>query len=157
MNDTAIRVDGLGKRYRIVAFQREEKKRSLPGRLFSSFDYLTRMLGEPSDEETIWAVRDVSFEVKYGEVLGIIGRNGAGKSTLLRLISRITQPTTGRIDLYGRVGSMLEVGTGFHPELTGRENIFVNGALMGMSPPKSNANLMRSWSSPGWKNSWTPW
>src|SRR5262249_41393023 len=103
-------------------------------------DHLSRNLrslfqrkGTNRKDETFWALKDVSFDVKTGEVVGIIGGNGAGKSTLLKILSRITEPTEGRVKLYGRVGSLLEVGTGFHPELTGRENVYLNGAILGMT------------------------
>jgi lipopolysaccharide transport system ATP-binding protein len=131
MTDIAIKVENLGKQYRIGA--RREQYRTLRGALVSGVKRLTTkrsMLESSSD--TIWALKDVSFEVKQGEVVGIIGRNGAGKSTLLKVLSHITEPTKGRVLLYGRVGSLLEVGTGFHPELTGRDNIYLNGAILGM-------------------------
>ena len=135
MDTTAIRVEKLSKMYRIGAKESQPQTliETLRRATASPFDYLRRTLRPPREEEIFWALRDVSFEVKHGEVVGIIGRNGAGKSTLLKILSRITEPTSGRAVIKGRVGSLLEVGTGFHPELTGRENIFLNGAIMGMS------------------------
>jgi lipopolysaccharide transport system ATP-binding protein len=128
-----IKVDKLGKQYRIGAQQAPygTLRESLAGAMRAPLSRLRR--NGHSALNTIWALNDVSFEVAPGEVVGIIGRNGAGKSTLLKILSRITEPTTGGIDLYGRVASLLEVGTGFHPELTGRENIYLNGAILGMS------------------------
>ncbi|MBA2527429.1 MAG: ABC transporter ATP-binding protein [Pyrinomonadaceae bacterium] len=127
-----IRVENLSKRYRIGARQMHNSLRDTVAAMVRS--PLNRQRnGEPVAEETIWALKDVNFEVMPGEVIGVIGRNGAGKSTLLKILSRITRPTKGRVSLNGRVGSLLEVGTGFHAELTGRENIFLNGAILGMS------------------------
>ena len=144
MSDLAIRVENLSKEYRIGSHQNGDRRFGYK----SLRDVLTEALAAPlrrasrllrgeayaaaEMNETIWALKDVSFEVKRGEVVGIIGRNGAGKSTLLKILSRITEPTEGQAAIYGRVGSLLEVGTGFHPELTGRENIYLNGAILGM-------------------------
>jgi lipopolysaccharide transport system ATP-binding protein len=133
MSDVAIRVENLGKRYRIGSEKEQygTLRDSVMGAVQAPLRRLRR--GSASNTEEFWALRDVSFELKHGEVLGVIGRNGAGKSTLLKILSQITEPTAGRAQIHGRVGSLLEVGTGFHPELTGRENIYLNGAIIGMS------------------------
>jgi lipopolysaccharide transport system ATP-binding protein len=140
MSDVAVRVEGLGKEYRIGGKQDSYRtlRDSLSDAIAAPFRRARGLLrgqayGAAGLEETIWALKDVSFEVKRGEVVGIIGRNGAGKSTLLKVLSRITGPTEGYVEVFGRVGSLLEVGTGFHPELTGRENVYLNGAILGMS------------------------
>jgi lipopolysaccharide transport system ATP-binding protein len=127
-----ITVESLSKQYRIGTRQPgyATLREALVGAARAP---LRRRRAGGDSSDRVWAVKDVSFEVGAGEVVGIIGRNGAGKSTLLKLLSRITEPTAGRIDLYGRIGSLLEVGTGFHPELTGRENVFLNGAILGMA------------------------
>jgi lipopolysaccharide transport system ATP-binding protein len=134
MSETAITVENLGKRYRIGA--RQERHDSFAEALTTALVaplHRMRRIGKPAPlDETLWALRNVSFQVEAGEVLGIIGRNGAGKSTLLKLLSRLTEPTEGRMRMRGRLGSLLEVGTGFHPELTGRENIYLNGTILGM-------------------------
>lgn len=133
MSDIAIRVRGLGKKYRIGSGNHgpyRSLRESINDAVLSVF---SRRSSPPAEAETtFWALQDVAFDIKHGEAVGVIGRNGAGKSTLLKILSRITEPTTGQVELYGRVGSLLEVGTGFHPELTGRENIFLNGAILGM-------------------------
>jgi lipopolysaccharide transport system ATP-binding protein len=137
MGDAVIRVEGLGKRYRI--WQGE--------RYYALRDVLTRSVGAPlrwltngrigtpagNADGFVWALKDVCFDVQRGEVVGVIGRNGAGKSTLLKILSRITEPTEGYAEISGRVGSLLDVGAGFHPELTGRENVYLNGAILGMT------------------------
>lgn len=134
MNDVVISVDGLGKRYQI-GHQRDPYGRlteSLWDALRKPIDLVRGRRGGGDTSEWIWALRDVSFEVHEGDVVGVIGRNGSGKTTLLKVLSRITEPTVGSAILRGRVGSLLEVGTGFHQELTGRENVFMSGAVLGM-------------------------
>jgi lipopolysaccharide transport system ATP-binding protein len=148
MSEKAIRVEGLGKRYRIGTNQRyytlrESLTRGVTAplrRLQSVFRSRTNHVkrASPPDllngspNKTIWALRNVYFDINQGQVVGVIGRNGAGKSTLLKILTRITRPSEGEVEVFGRVGSLLEVGTGFHPELTGRENIYLNGAILGM-------------------------
>ncbi|MET0645767.1 MAG: ABC transporter ATP-binding protein [Pyrinomonadaceae bacterium] len=128
-----IRVESVSKKYRLGERRGAPTtlRETIAGAARSPLAALRRRRGA-GDDTTLWALRDVSFEVEMGEVVGVIGRNGAGKSTLLKILSRITRPTAGRVEMYGRTSSLLEVGTGFHPELSGRENVFLNGAILGM-------------------------
>lgn len=130
---TAIHVQGLGKQYRIGG-DTQQRYRTLRDSISDTVKWPLRLLRGDLNQraERIWALKDVSFDLQEGQVLGVIGRNGAGKSTLLKILSRVTEPTAGFAEVRGRVGSLLEVGTGFHPELSGRENIFLNGAVLGM-------------------------
>ncbi|HEX2992778.1 MAG TPA: ABC transporter ATP-binding protein, partial [Anaerolineales bacterium] len=136
---TAIRVDNLGKRYQIGAaeakFRYNMLRDVLVDTVYAPVRLAKALVGKSdrrANKNFVWALKDVSFDVEEGRVLGIVGRNGAGKSTLLKILSRVTEPTEGTVTVRGRVGSLLEVGTGFHPELTGRENIYMNGAILGM-------------------------
>jgi len=128
---SAIKIENVSKRYRIGGLHPGYMtfREMIGGVVTAPF----RKLKSGNGHQTLWALRDVSLEIGQGELVGIIGRNGAGKSTLLKILSRVTKPTTGEVELVGRIGSLLEVGTGFHPELTGRENVFLNGAILGMT------------------------
>src|SRR5579862_7745057 len=135
--NAAIRVHNLSKRYRLgsgAAASYQTLRDTIQDSVLATWQRWRGRAAAPrsSGPDELWAMRDVSFEVTPGEVVGIIGRNGAGKSTLLKVLTRITEPTSGSADLYGRVASLLEVGTGFHPELTGRDNVYLNGAILGM-------------------------
>jgi len=132
MSNAIIKVENLGKKY-IISHEGNERYTALRDVLSRKAKSLLKKETQHTNKEEFWALKDISFDIQPGEAIGIIGRNGAGKSTMLKVLSRITEPTHGRIEINGRVASLLEVGTGFHPELTGRENIFLNGAILGMS------------------------
>ena len=130
MSNLAVRVEDIGKQYNI--FQETARYITLREKIVETLKTPVKTLLNPTGSEKFWALRHVDFTLDHGQVLGVIGKNGAGKSTLLKILSRVVEPTEGLAEIHGRVGSLLEVGTGFHPELTGRENIFLNGAILGM-------------------------
>lgn len=135
MSNLAIRVENVKKKYQLGVLRHDTVRDKIAHGVSSLFSRNGR---STQDEGELWALNGVSFDVEHGEIIGLIGRNGAGKSTMLKVLSKITEPTTGRVEMYGRIGSLLEVGTGFHPELSGRENIYLNGSILGMSREEIN-------------------